>query len=147
NRYAILGPETARNDVILQRADDAHNRFAAAGGHIEHLHQPFFFELLQAFVELFVARILQADAAGSLRGKPRKIGKPPGRAGVQRVADREVSGIHQTDDVPGVGDVDGFAIAAEEPVRARGPERLPLAAVREDHVLREATGTDADERD
>ena len=42
----------------------------------EHLHQPFLFELPQAFVELLVAVVLQPDSAEVLGGKPRDVGKP-----------------------------------------------------------------------
>src|SRR5262245_48292850 len=59
---AVLGAQAADDHVELQRADDADDRLAAAGGEVEHLHQPFFLELLESFVELLVACVLQADA-------------------------------------------------------------------------------------
>ena len=66
---------------------------------------------------------------------------------MERVADREMPGVDEADDVARVGDVDRLAVAAEEPVRARRPERLPQPAVGHHHVLREAAGAHADERD
>src|SRR5438128_11022454 len=66
---------------------------------------------------------------------------------MERVADREMSRVDETDDVARVGHADRLAIAAEEPIRARGPERLPHAAVGHHHVLGEPAGADADERD
>ena len=55
--------------------------------------------------------------------------KRTGVAGVHRVADAELSGIDQPDDVAGVGDVDRLAVAAEEPVGARRANQLADAAV------------------
>ena len=66
-----------------------------------------------------------------LRRKPRQIGKSQRRAGMERVADREMAGVDEADDVARVGDVDRLAVAAEEPVRTRRPERLPQPAVGE----------------
>src|SRR5947208_9784439 len=56
NRYAVLGAETTDDYLILQRPDDADDRFALPGTDVEHLHQAFFFELSQSLIELFVAR-------------------------------------------------------------------------------------------
>src|SRR5262249_45293954 len=61
-------------------------------------------------------------------------------------ADRELARIDESDDVAGVSHLDRLAIAAEEPVSSRRSDRLAQAAVGHDHVLREATRTDADER-
>src|SRR5437763_7544356 len=46
--YAVLAPKAARNHVELQRTDDPDDRLAAAGRHVEHLHQPFLFELSES---------------------------------------------------------------------------------------------------
>src|SRR2546423_6519773 len=66
---------------------------------------------------------------------------------MQRVADREMPGIDETDDVARVRHVDRLAIATEEAVGARGPERLPDAAVEHHHVFGETARTHTDERD
>src|SRR5215831_4560612 len=76
-----------------------------------------------------------------------QIGKPHGRAGVERVADCELPRVDEADDVAGVGDADRLAVAAKEPIGARRLERLPQPAVGYRHVLRETAGTDADKRD
>ena len=68
------------------------------------------------------------------------------RAGVQRVADRELAGVDEADDVAGERFVDRLAIAAEEAVGARRADRLADAAVGHRHVLGEAARADADER-
>ena len=99
---AVLGLQPAGDDVELQRADDADDRLAAAAGDVEHLHQPFFLELPQPLVELLVAGVLQADAAEVLGRKARHVEKPQRRAGVQRVADRELPGVDEAEDVAGV---------------------------------------------
>src|SRR5215469_445981 len=76
-----------------------------------------------------------------------QLGKPHRRAGVERVADRELTRVDEADDVACVGDTDRLAVAAEEPIGARRLERLPQPAVGYRHVLREASGADADKRD
>ena len=124
--HAVLGAQPAGDHVELQRADDADDRLAAAGGDVEHLHQPFFFELPQALVELLVARVLQADAAEVLRRKARHVEKPQRRAGVQRVADRELSRVDEADDVAGVGD----ARSSRDRGRRSGRRATPGAASR-----------------
>ena len=70
--------EAAGDHVVLQRADDADDRLAAAGREIEHLHQPFFLELPHPFVELLVAGVLQAHAPEVLGRKPREAGNRSG---------------------------------------------------------------------
>src|SRR5438874_9405695 len=66
---------------------------------------------------------------------------------MQRIADGELSGIDEADDVPRVRELDRFALAAEEAVRARSPDRRAGAAVHHRHVLREPAGAHAHERD
>src|SRR5678815_4727282 len=66
---------------------------------------------------------------------------------MQRVADREVPRVDEPDDVARIRFADRLAIAAEESVSARRPQRLPQSAVRHDHVFREPARADADERD
>src|SRR5215204_3048407 len=61
--YAILALQAAGNHVVLEGTDHADERLAAARGEKEHLHQPFFLELLHALVELLVSGVLQANAA------------------------------------------------------------------------------------
>src|SRR2546428_3186433 len=147
NLHPVLSAEAADDDVELQRADDADDRFAAPDRHVEHLHQPFFLELLEPLVELLVARVLQAHAPEVLRGEARQIEEAYRRAGMQRVADADLSRVHETDDVPGTRDADRLAVAAEEPVCARRPDRFADAAVGHRHVFGEPAGADADERD
>ena len=53
-----------------------------------------------------------------LGGESRHTQKLQRLARVHGVADRELTGVDQTEDVAGVRHVDGFAVAAEEPVRA-----------------------------
>src|SRR5262249_31500018 len=138
--------EAARDDVVLERADDADQRFAPAGWEVEHLHQPLFFELPDPLVELLVTRVLRPNPSEMLRRKSRQLRKPQRWAGMKRIANRELARVDEADDVAGVSDLDRLAIAAEEPVGAGGSDRLAEAAVGQDHVLREPTRTDADER-
>ena len=145
--HAVLGPQTAGNHVELQRADDADDRFATAARDVEHLQQPFLFELPEALVELLVARVLEAGTPEVFRRKTRHVEKPQRLAGMERVADRELSRVDEAENVAGVGDADGLAIAAEEAVGARRPQRLRHPAVEDHHVLLEPAGADADERD
>ena len=118
NLHAVLGAQTAGDHVELQRPDDADDRLAAAGGDIEHLHQPFLFELPEPLVELLVARILQTDTAEVLRREARNIDEPQGCAGVKRIADRELSGVDEAENVACVSQVDRLALAAEEAIGA-----------------------------
>src|SRR5580765_3654334 len=76
NGHAVLGAQPARDHVELQGADDSDDRLAAISRHVEHLHQAFFLELLQALVELLVSRVLKTDAPEMLRREPRKIQEP-----------------------------------------------------------------------
>src|SRR5262249_29601724 len=112
---------------------------------VEHLHQALFFELPDPLVELLVTRVLRPNPSEVLRRKSRQLRKSQRRAGVERIADRELARIDESDDVAGVGHFDRLALATEEPVRAGGSDRLAEAAVGHDHVLREPTRTDADE--
>src|SRR5262245_66282908 len=65
---------------------------------------------------------------------------------MKRIANRELARIDKSNDVAGVSHLDRLALTAEEPVSPGGSDRLAEAAVRHDHVLREPTRTDADER-
>src|SRR5215475_8887762 len=76
-----------------------------------------------------------------------QLGKPHRRAGVERVADCELTRVDEADDVACVSDADRLAVAAKEPIGARRLERLPQPAVEYRHVLPEAAGADADKRD
>ena len=87
----VFAAKPAGDDVELQLADDADDRLAAAGRGVEHLHQPFFLELLQAFVELLVARVLQPHAAEVLRRKSRHALELQRLPGMHRVADGELA--------------------------------------------------------
>ena len=98
-------------------------------GDVEQLHQPFFFELPEPLVELLEARVLQPDAPEVFRRKARDIEKPQRRAGVQGVADGELSGVDEAENVARIGDADGLAIAAEEAVGARRAQRLSHPAL------------------
>src|SRR5437867_12851485 len=66
---------------------------------------------------------------------------------MERVADRKLPGVDQADDVAGVRDADGLAVAPEKAVRAARSNRPADAAVEDRHVLREPARADADERD
>ena len=67
---------------------------------------------------------------------------------MERVADRELPGVDQADDVAGVGLVDRLAVAAEEAVGARRRGSACPARLFDDrHVLGEPARADAHERD
>jgi len=97
------------------------------------------------FVELLGPRVEKTHPSEMLRRKPRQVGKTQRRSGVQGVADRKPAGVHEADDVAGVGHLDRLAVATEEAIRARGTNRFAEPAVRHDHVLREAAGADTHE--
>jgi hypothetical protein len=118
-----------------------------AGRGIEHLHQPFLFELLEAFVELFVPRVLEPHAPEMFRRKPRHALELQRLPGMHRVADGKLPGIDEPEDVAGICDLDGFAVAAEKTIRARSPQLLAHAAVGQHHVLFEAARAHTHERD
>src|SRR5437868_9685918 len=69
----VLGLEARRDDIKLEFTYGSQDRLPAhmIGG-IKHLHDPFFFELLEAFLELFLFReILASEDTKALRGKLR----------------------------------------------------------------------------
>src|SRR5262245_13737651 len=144
--YGILSLQPADNDVELQRADDADNRLAAAGGGKEHLHQPFFLELLQPFVELLVALILEPDASEMLGRETRHFRELDRLARVNGVPDCKLPRVDEADDVARIADSDRLAVAAEEAVGPRRPELTSDAAVEDHHILDETAGADAHER-
>ena len=69
-----------------------------------------------------------------------------GVPGVQRVADAELAGVHQADDVAGERALDRLALAAEEAIRPRRANLLAFARVGDHHVLLEHARADAHER-
>ena len=79
SRDTVLAPEAAGDHVVLQRSDNANDRFAAARREEEDLHQPLFFELLHSLVELLVACVFQSNAAEVLGRESRQVGKPQAR--------------------------------------------------------------------
>ena len=66
---------------------------------------------------------------------------------MNRIADGKLPGIDEPEDVAGICDLDGFAVAAEKAIRARSPQLLAHAAVGQHHVLFEAPRTHTHERD
>ena len=56
-------------------------------------------------------------------------------------------GIHEADDITRKRALDRFALAAEESIRPRRADLLPLARVGDHHVLLEHARADAQERD
>src|SRR5690348_3904270 len=66
---------------------------------------------------------------------------------MQRVPDRKLSRIDQTDDVTRVSEIDGFAIPTEEAIRPRRLDRAIDAAVGDGHVLAEPAGANPHKRD
>src|SRR4249920_2202561 len=66
---------------------------------------------------------------------------------MQGVADRELPRVHEADDVAGIRDADGFALAAEKAIRAGRANRLAHPAVLDRHVFREPSRAHAHERD
>ena len=89
------------------------------------------------FSNCFDALVEQPRPAEVLGGEARHRGIAHRRSGVERVADGELAGIGQADDVARVGALDGFALAAEEPVGSRGAHGVAHARVHERHVLLE----------
>jgi len=81
-----------------------------------------------------------------LRRKARDVEKAQRGAGVDGVADRELTRVHQADDVAGIRLGDRLAVAAEETIRARGTQHFSRAAVGHRHVLGELPRADPHER-
>ena len=131
----------------LQRADHAEDRLAPAVHREHHLDEPFFLELHDAGVELLRAGVEQPDAPEVLGREARHRRILHRRAGVERVADGELAGVGQADDVPGIGALDRLALAAEEAVGAGGAHHLALAGVDQRHVLVEHARADPHEGD
>ena len=122
--HAVLGPQPAGDHVELQRADDADDRLAPAA---RRRRTPASALLPRAASAL---RRTACSAVSCSRTRPKcsagkrgTSGNSHRRAGVERVADGELSRVDEADDVAGVGDADRLAIAAEEPVGARRPDR------------------------
>ena len=85
----------------LQRADDADDRMAGADLRHEDLQQAFFGELPHRLVEALVAHVGRAAARQTAREETAESAETHRRAGVQRVADRELARIDEADDVAG----------------------------------------------
>ena len=74
--------------------------------------------------------------------------KPHRRAGMERVADRELPGIDEADDVAGVGDARSSRGRGRRTGRRATPgAACPTRLLESDHVLGEPARADADERD
>ena len=78
-RHAVLGLQPRLDHVELQRPDHADDRVAPAALRMEHLHQPFFFQLSHAVIELLVPGVVQPQAPEMLGGKLGICGKRTGR--------------------------------------------------------------------
>ena len=105
----------------------------------EDLEQALFRQLVHGLVELLVSGVDRAQLREALGGRCRDRREPHGAPGVQRVADGQLSGHDQADDVAGVGLGDGGPVAPEEPVHACEPEGRAVPYVH-DHVLRQSPG-------
>src|SRR6188474_2234543 len=82
-----------------------------------------------------------------LRGKSRDRRVLHRPVGIERVANAELPGVHETDDVTRESALDRFTLAAEEAIRPGRANLLPFARVDNDHVLFEHARADAQERD
>src|SRR5687768_3806611 len=67
--------------------------------------------------------------------------------GVQRIANSKLPGIHEADDVTRKRLLDRFALAAEESIRPRRTNLVPLSLVDDHHVFLEQAGANAQEGD
>src|SRR5690606_18994183 len=112
----VLALQPRDDDVELQRAGDADDRLAPALHGIEHLHQPFFLELLDAVVELLPAGVLEPQPAEMFGREALDWWKGDRRAGVEGVTNRHPPGVDDADDVAGAGFGGGLTVAAEHAV-------------------------------
>src|SRR5687768_2392135 len=149
NRHAELFGETMLRDLELHWAHGRQERLhVPAIGITQDLDDSLFFELDEALAELLVTgRVDVRHRHEMFRCEAGQPGELDPLAQVQRVADPQITRVHQTDDVSWISHVDRLTIAPEQLMRVVESERPTTAGVRHDHPSFEHARADADERD
>jgi len=145
---AELGLQAVLGDFELERADRREHRcLLAEVGVTQDLDDALLAQLGDAAAELL--RTADVGGAGDrevLRGEARDRRVGDWLVGPQRVADPDVVGVDEADDVTRERVVEGLTLLAEHRVRVLRRERLAGAGVGDDHAALEPAGADAEER-